>query len=59
MPDPTIPSFTTQLWSNEVGLVDPDANTPSPGGSYTFSSGRTRTDNTLYDRPPQDDEPPA
>jgi hypothetical protein len=58
MPDPTIPSFTTQLWSNEVGLADPEANTPSPGGTYTFSNGRTRTDNSLYDPRPLDDDPP-
>lgn len=48
MSDPTIPSFTTRLWSEEVGLVDPEAGTPQYG-SYQFSGGRTRTDNTLYD----------
>lgn len=53
-PDPTIPSFSTGLWSDAVGLADPDALTPAPGGSYTFSNGKTRTDNTLYDpRPPE------
>jgi hypothetical protein len=53
----TIPTFTDQLWSNEVGLVDPEANTPSPGGTYIFSNGRTRTDNSLYD--PRLPEEPA
>lgn len=38
MADPTIPSFTTQLWSDEVGLAGgPDAEGPG----YTFSNGRT------------------
>ena len=53
MADPTIPSFSTRFWSDDVGLADPDAGTPAHG-YYTFGSGRTRFDNTLYDPRPLD-----
>jgi hypothetical protein len=41
----TIPSFSTRLWSEEVGTADPgaDLNAP-PALEYKFSSGRRRVD---------------
>lgn len=53
MPDATIPTFTTRLWSEEVGLVGgPD----EEGPGYTFSSGRTFI-KTPYDAPVPAPEP--
>lgn len=56
MGDPTIPSFSTRLWSDEVGLADPEAGIVVHGGSYSFSGGRVRSDNTLYDPRPVGDD---
>jgi hypothetical protein len=55
MADPTIPSFSDQLWSEQVGLA---GGTNEDGPGYTFSSGRTFV-KTPYDPPvppPQDGE---
>lgn len=52
MNDPTIPSFSERLWSDEVGLADPEAGIVVHGGSYRFGSGRVRSDNSLYDPRP-------
>lgn len=51
VPDPrTTPSFTTRLWSEEVGIAhggDPDEAPPQ----YQFSNGRTFTRRYPYDPP--------
>lgn len=50
MTDPrTVPSFTTQLWSDEVGLADA-AEPPTPAIGYRFSNGRKFVQ-TPYDAP--------
>jgi hypothetical protein len=56
MADPTIPSFSEQLWSEQVGLA---GGTNEEGPGYVFSSGRTYV-KTPYDPPvpiPQPEEP--
>jgi hypothetical protein len=54
--DRTIPSFSTRLWSEEVGMADPSANFNAPPVlGYTFG-GRTLTtdvNSTLYNQVPQ------
>lgn len=40
MADPTIPSFTTRLWSEEVGIWEANE-PPLPPVGYRFSNGRT------------------
>jgi hypothetical protein len=50
MADPTIPSFTDQLWSEQVGLA---GGTNEDGPGYVFSSGRT------FIKTPYDPIPPA
>jgi hypothetical protein len=57
--DPTIPSFSTRLWSEEVGMADPAANFDArPVLAYGFGGRTFVTDvnSTLY--APRDDLPP-
>lgn len=55
-PDPTIPQFSTQLWSECVGLAlgdDPD----QPTVVYEFSNGRKFARRYPYDPPVPEPEP--
>lgn len=47
--DPTIPTFSERLWSEEVGIMDANSPPPPPIG-YRFSNGRTFAP-TPYDPP--------
>lgn len=49
-PDPTIPQFSTQLWSECVGIaLGPDIDQPTI--QYEFSNGRKFTRQYPYDPP--------
>lgn len=38
------PKTSTRLWSEEVGMVDPDARSPEKDIAYRWSNGRTFRD---------------